>query len=429
MLSIHKIFIPLLLLNSSILTATENAHSEVTQDTSVYSALSMGTGWAITHRHIVTNYHVVADTKNLRLVKTDGTEIPVKLVLSDKKNDIAILTVSAKTHLSNPLPLAISKPKLGTRVFTVGFPHPNLLGTSPKLTTGYVNALSGLADDPRTYQVSVPIQTGNSGGPLINMRGEVVGVITSKLNAKKMFEWTGDVPQNINYAVKINLLNDLISQLDTVGQIKSGGTDQDQNFETLAESVVESVVIVAGDSATVPATKKTTIAKTHHQQDSPEKITPPQHVVVFSYTEPGVYDVEENMTGSNTIPKFSKNTALTLKHNLLREFDKKAKISTYAGKDYSNMYVLLETPRIGNELCTRHNAEKLIASTSEIHSGFHFRYVSYRVFDCQSSREFSKMFVIERDERHDQFGYENGFILSFKQFIDQAPFFHDGSNS
>ncbi len=426
MLTINKIIILLLLSHSSWLMAVESRHSKAAQDTSVYSALSMGTGWAISNRHIVTNFHVVADMKNLRLVKSDGTEIPVKLMLSDKNNDIAILSVESDTKLSKPLPLAVNQPRLGTSVFTIGFPHPNLLGTNPKLTTGYVNAMSGLADDPRTYQVSVPIQTGNSGGPLLNMRGEVVGIITSKLNAKKMFDWTGDIPQNVNYAVKINLLNELVSQLETEIPIKLGGTKQDQNFETLAESVIDSIVIVAGDAAT---------AKVHspdnntHQPDSLSVETSARHIAVFSYTEPGIYDVQEYMTGSNTIPKFSKNTAQTLKRKLLRELGNDIDIATYSGKSYRDMYVKLETARIGNDLCRRYNAQKLVASTSEINSGYHFRYVSYRIFDCNTSKEFSKMFTIERDEVYDQFGYENGFRSSFKQFIDLVPFFLDWSNS
>ena len=418
-----RIFSILLLLGTSQAVTAETAHSEVAQDTAVYSAMSMGTGWVISNRHIFTNYHIVANTSNLRLVKKNGTEIPVKIVVTDKNNNIAILSVDSETQLNNPLPLAVIKPKLGASVFTIGFPHPNLLGTNPKLTSGYVSALSGLADDPRTYQVSVPIQSGNSGGPLINMRGEVVGIITSKLNAKKMFEWTGDIPQNVNYAVKINRLNKLVAQLKPAIQPESGGAPQDQKLEVLAESILDSVVIVAGDS-----NKKASRAPTPSSLSYSQQHEPAQHIVVFSYSEPGVYDIEEQMTGSDTVPVFSKSTSLTLKRKLQHEFGKEVSVSTYAGDDYEDMYVQLETTRIGDELCKRYNARKLVASNSEINSGVHFRYVSYRIFDCNSLQEYSKMFVIERNERHDQYGYENGFISSFKLFIDQTQLFTAGLN-
>ena len=430
MLPIKKIVILMLLAISSIAMADDNPvstrgtanHPQINQKTSVYSALSMGTGWAITNQHIVTNYHVIAGSKNLRLVKANGTEIPLTLVLSDKKNDIAILAVNPQTTLANPLPLALVPPRLGSSVFTIGYPHPNLLGTSPKLTTGHINALYGLADDPRTYQVSVPIQSGNSGGPLLNMRGEVVGIITSKLSAKKMFEWTGEVPQNINYAVKVSLLNELVQQLETEQDVKSGGAKTEQDFETLAESVLDAVVIVAGDSSnpTSPAIRpKTEISSPKKQATA---IKSPSHIAVFSYTEPGVYDEKENMAGSNTIPVFSSNTAKSIKRNLHRGLGKDIKISTFTGKRYRTMYVQLENLRTARELCTLHNTERLIASNSESNPGFHFRVVAYRVFDCETEKEFSKRFTIERDERYDQYGYQLAFLSSFKQFMDLAPF-------
>ena len=65
----------------------------VEQETSVYSALSMGTGWALTHHHIVTNFHVINGMQNLRLVTSDQKEIPIEVVMSDEKNDLAVLAV------------------------------------------------------------------------------------------------------------------------------------------------------------------------------------------------------------------------------------------------------------------------------------------------------------------------------------------------
>jgi len=90
----------------------------------------------------------------------------------------------------------------GEGVVTYGFPLAGLLSSGPTLTTGEISALAGLADNQRQYQISAPVQPGNSGGPLLDMGGNVVGVIVSKLNAQRIAARTGDIPQNVNFAVR-----------------------------------------------------------------------------------------------------------------------------------------------------------------------------------------------------------------------------------
>jgi S1-C subfamily serine protease len=102
---------------------------------------------------------------------------------------------------------------MGDPVFTLGFPHTDLMGKSMKLSDGIVNSLTGYRDDPRTLQISVPVQSGNSGGPLINAQGEVVGIVAAKLAAAEVFRWTGDMPQNVNYAIKTGYLSLLLTAL------------------------------------------------------------------------------------------------------------------------------------------------------------------------------------------------------------------------
>jgi S1-C subfamily serine protease len=87
-------------------------------------------------------------------------------------------------------------------VVTYGFPLAGLLSSGPTLTTGEVSALAGLRNNEQQYQISAPVQPGNSGGPLLDMSGNVVGVIVSKLNAQRIAQQTGDIPQNVNFAVK-----------------------------------------------------------------------------------------------------------------------------------------------------------------------------------------------------------------------------------
>jgi S1-C subfamily serine protease len=83
-----------------------------------------------------------------------------------------------------------------------GFPLAGLLSSDPKLTRGEVNGLAGLRDDPTQVQISAEVQPGNSGGPLLDMQGNVVGVVVAKLNAQQVARRTGDIAQNVNFAVK-----------------------------------------------------------------------------------------------------------------------------------------------------------------------------------------------------------------------------------
>lgn len=101
-----------------------------------------------------------------------------------------------------------------------------------------ISATSGIQDDRRTYQISVPVQAGNSGGPLIDSEGRVVGIVASKLNAAKVFEWTGDLPQNVNYAVKSSHLHSLIpvETRDTAIEVSGG------NVQAMAGAVRDAVV-------------------------------------------------------------------------------------------------------------------------------------------------------------------------------------------
>jgi hypothetical protein len=93
-------------------------------------------------------------------------------------------------------------PKLGDAVVAFGFPLPGLLSSEGNVSTGIVSAMSGLGNDVRFIQISAPVQPGNSGGPLFDSSGHVIGVVVAKLDAVRVAELTGDIPQNVNFAVR-----------------------------------------------------------------------------------------------------------------------------------------------------------------------------------------------------------------------------------
>jgi S1-C subfamily serine protease len=163
---------------------------------------STGTGWMTPAGYIVTNYHVIEGAVEIKVISYNGTHHEATIYKGDKVNDIALLDIKAENFEYPSIPIFKESASIGTDVFTLGFPMTDIMGTEVKFTSGKINSLSGAENDPRFYQISVPVQSGNSGGPLINTKGEAVGIVTSKLNAVAVFQWTGTLPENVNYAIK-----------------------------------------------------------------------------------------------------------------------------------------------------------------------------------------------------------------------------------
>lgn len=113
--------------------------------------------------------------------------------------------------LSNVLVLTDDM-KLGQKIFTIGYPVTDLLGVEPKYTDGSISSLTGLSDEAAFMQISVPTQPGNSGGPLMNEKGQVVGMITSGAAIEYFYNRTGTLPENINWAIKSPFIKPLIPQ-------------------------------------------------------------------------------------------------------------------------------------------------------------------------------------------------------------------------
>ena len=162
------------------------------------SSLTQGTGFFVTDRgHILTNGHVVSECRIIRT--TEGQ--PARLIDLDKGADLALLKTSATRAF--PATLRTGRPlRIGDDVVAFGYPLKGLLSSGGNVSAGIISAISGVSDDPRFLQISAPVQPGNSGGPLFDSSGNVIGVVVAKLDAVKIAKMTGDIPQNVNFAVQ-----------------------------------------------------------------------------------------------------------------------------------------------------------------------------------------------------------------------------------
>lgn len=190
-----------------------------------HSTTITGTGFLIsTNGYMVTNYHVV-ELGDIMVRDHEGVIHAAKLVLKDAANDLAILKIEGNNF--SPLPIKpSSNTKKGMSVFTLGFPNANVQGKESKVTEGIISSMSGLKGEPNSYQISVPIQPGNSGGPLIDESGAVVGITSAKLSASAMIKLAGYIPENVNYAIKSNYLLELLAIDSNIKGVTSTGTTE-----------------------------------------------------------------------------------------------------------------------------------------------------------------------------------------------------------
>jgi S1-C subfamily serine protease len=203
---------------------------------------SSATGfWISSDGFLVTNEHVVRDATQVRLVTSAGL-ISAKVVKVDAANDLALLKADGKF---SPLPVASSRTiRSGNTVATVGFPNIGLQGFAPKLAKGEIASLSGAGDDARYFQISVPVQPGNSGGALLDERGNVVGVVSAKLSARAAFAATGSLPENVNYAVKSSFLLGFLESVPEVSAKLKEPNTKEQKFEDVVRSAQQAAVLV-----------------------------------------------------------------------------------------------------------------------------------------------------------------------------------------
>ena len=217
------------------------------------SARATGSGFILSKSGlVVTNYHVV-DAGGMISVSVPGHTTPFSadIMLKDEGNDLAILKLNNFPYddiFKENIPFSLADPRnvqVGQEVFTIGYPLGSVLGKSAKLSNGIINSLYGIDDDPRLYQISTPIQPGNSGGPLFNRNGELVGIVVASLNAKYFYEHAAIIPQNVNFAVKSNYLQNIVSMLPESDEITARRSSlEGKTLEAQVESLTPFAIII-----------------------------------------------------------------------------------------------------------------------------------------------------------------------------------------
>lgn len=168
------------------------------------TADSTGTGFFVGGTgYLVTNFHVI---EGCSAVKTRTGALTI--VGRDERNDLAVL--KAAQPVAQFAVLSGGPLRIGQFAMVVGYPLRGLLSSGANVTTGNVSALAGPNDDTRLVQITAPVQPGNSGGPLLDQSGNVIGVVVSKLDTIKIARATGDIPQNINFAIKVALVRSFL---------------------------------------------------------------------------------------------------------------------------------------------------------------------------------------------------------------------------
>ena len=182
---------------------------------------------------IVTNAHVVSGHEEA-MISYMGNEYPVEILMTDSRNDVALLQPKGAIQIQNWYELRkFSRSDIAEEVTVIGYPLSGILSEEPRVTKGHVSSASGIEGDRTMFQLSAPIQPGNSGGPIITEDFKVVGVATGRLSDKFAMQETGSIPQNVNFGLKSNYVFPLIDEMEVT---KHPGTIS--NIEEALDSVV-----------------------------------------------------------------------------------------------------------------------------------------------------------------------------------------------
>lgn len=198
---------------------------------------SQGTGFIITDEgHFLTAAHIIGKDKKAS-IWINGIRYEADLIDKDEKKDVALLKITkALQEKVKPLPMHfIDDCKMGQDVYSIGFPLSTLLGNNARLNKGLVSSTVGLKDDPLQLQISVEVQPGNSGSPLLNSQGTVIGLVQSTINPFKVLYNSGNLPQNVNFAIKSSAMKDFLDK----NKVVTSDSTATLSFDDVKNAVIQ----------------------------------------------------------------------------------------------------------------------------------------------------------------------------------------------
>lgn len=199
---------------------TEKCNEEEEEEEEETPSKWSGTGFALNKGHIVTNYHVVENAKSIRVQGVKGnfkSNMRATVVATDKVNDIAIIKINDKRFNgfgTIPYRIKSTVSDVGEDVFVLGYPLTTTMGEEIKLTTGVISSKTGFQGDIALYQISAPVQPGNSGGPLFDGKGNLIGIVRAKHVDT----------ENVGYAIKASYLKTLVESVSSTSLLPNGNT-------------------------------------------------------------------------------------------------------------------------------------------------------------------------------------------------------------
>jgi len=169
---------------------------------------SSGSGFAISNQgHVITNHHVIDGCQGVK-IHFDGRSVDARTLAFDPQNDLALLKGEFKPLKT--LPLSDDKPEILQDVYVAGYPFGRRVSSTVKVTKGIVSSLSGIGNNFSNIQIDAALQPGNSGGPILDEKGNVIGVAVAKLDVKKILSDYGVIPENTNFGIKTSIVKNIL---------------------------------------------------------------------------------------------------------------------------------------------------------------------------------------------------------------------------
>ena len=237
--------------------------TEVAEAPKAFSPPQSGTGsgfFVSKLGHVITNAHVVQNCKKVTIGDNAKKQVPAEIINTDRSNDLALLKLSTLEMASAESKSLIQKlgitvvplasegllrsedVKLGEKVLVAGYPFGEFFSNTIKVTTGIVSATRGAGDDSGQFQLDAAIQPGNSGGPIYDSDGNIVGVVISQLDKLKVAKAIGSMPENVNFGIKASTVRQFLTSSGLPSK-KSERTEE-KSTEQLAEIAQNQALMV-----------------------------------------------------------------------------------------------------------------------------------------------------------------------------------------